>query len=76
MDHYVYDETIEVVPYVGTWIEIPKESTLTITAWVVPYVGTWIEISITGQQKKKVQVVPYVGTWIEILPPHCHNHRG
>ena len=34
----------EVVPYVGTWIEIIKSFTEHGLIIVVPYVGTWIEI--------------------------------
>ena len=35
----------DVVPYVGTWIEIAGTATGTTKATVVvPYVGTWIEI--------------------------------
>ena len=35
---------IEVVPYVGTWIEIRNVIELHKDRTVVPYVGTWIEI--------------------------------
>ena len=34
----------QVVPYVGTWIEIGNHSTDNQMLHVVPYVGTWIEI--------------------------------
>ena len=34
-----------VVPYVGTWIEILSASASISAGVVVPYVGTWIEIS-------------------------------
>ena len=35
----------QVVPYVGTWIEIISISGLSSADTVVPYVGTWIEIT-------------------------------
>ena len=63
-----YAEGDDVVPYVGTWIEI---NTLTAKADrrknVVPYVGTWIEIFRPCRSSAYSRVVPYVGTWIEIL---------
>ena len=34
----------DVVPLVGTWIEIPEYMQIGIVAPVVPLVGTWIEI--------------------------------
>ena len=60
----------QVVPYVGTWIEIMK---LFSTCWpdlVVPYVGTWIEMIRCAMSWAARSVVPYVGTWIEILKMH------
>ena len=41
-----YTQDIHVVPYVGTWIEIPSVEAPTNYGLVVPYVGTWIEIRI------------------------------
>ena len=35
----------DVVPYVGTWIEIIKILRRSRWIFVVPYVGTWIEIT-------------------------------
>ena len=35
----------QVVPYVGTWIEIFEKMELFQEKKVVPYVGTWIEMS-------------------------------
>ena len=35
----------DVVPYVGTWIEISRSLLHIVIDRVVPYVGTWIEIS-------------------------------
>ena len=56
----------EVVPHVGTWIEIGCPSFLKSLFTVVPHVGTWIEIvSLIGRLSKD-PVVPHVGTWIEI----------
>ena len=34
----------EVVPHVGTWIEIVESSDGGVLAAVVPHVGTWIEM--------------------------------
>ena len=34
----------DVVPYVGTWIEIGRHSSMFQAYKVVPYVGTWIEM--------------------------------
>ena len=43
-------ETEEVVPYVGTWIEIELIAQ-GFSVWiVVPYVGTWIEIYSQGSR--------------------------
>jgi len=36
---------MDVVPHVGTWIEIGGGSTDDPAAPVVPHVGTWIEMS-------------------------------
>ena len=36
----------DVVPYVGTWIEMLAHCELFHRARVVPYVGTWIEIAL------------------------------
>ena len=58
---------LQVVPYVGTWIEISNKKTISQVAKVVPYVGTWIEISSIDKYSNKTRVVPYVGTWIEML---------
>ena len=57
----------EVVPLVGTWIEIYLMSYFLPDAPVVPLVGTWIEISKPLSKAKIQIVVPLVGTWIEIL---------
>ena len=43
-DYKIIHVTINVVPYVGTWIEIPKHQLCLSHKQVVPYVGTWIEI--------------------------------
>ena len=40
----------QVVPYVGTWIEIAMLSFWKTARGVVPYVGTWIEIGLKGEQ--------------------------
>ena len=55
-----------VVPYAGTWIEIPVFSAIKLVNTVVPYAGTWIEIILPFTTEKFVSVVPYAGTWIEI----------
>ena len=34
----------QVVPHVGTWIEIWNSSEISLQIEVVPHVGTWIEI--------------------------------
>ena len=39
-------EADNVVPYVGTWIEISSGSISLYRGQVVPYVGTWIEIPL------------------------------
>ena len=60
---------LEVVPLVGTWIEIKNA-----IRWmqgklnVVPLVGTWIEIPVLLSSFSVLFVVPLVGTWIEISP--------
>ena len=58
--------SVNVVPYVGTWIEICFENGQFLPDEVVPYVGTWIEISLLEKEEEAKEVVPYVGTWIEI----------
>ena len=35
---------MNVVPYVGTWIEMKRNILAMRNRMVVPYVGTWIEI--------------------------------
>ncbi len=44
------DPIEEVVPFVGTWIEIPSRLAMRSGGFVVPFVGTWIEI---GKWKRK-----------------------
>ena len=56
----------QVVPYVGTWIEMTDNQIKRLTGNVVPYVGTWIEIQKMAVCRWIHLVVPYVGTWIEI----------
>ena len=56
----------QVVPYVGTWIEMFWYCGRCYSTIVVPYVGTWIEIPYTVMTMTDACVVPYVGTWIEI----------
>ena len=60
-------ESILVVPYVGTWIEMVIRMIIHRRLRVVPYVGTWIEIVTSFGRSITALVVPYVGTWIEIL---------
>ena len=59
-------ERLNVVPLVGTWIEICKKWGESKKEGVVPLVGTWIEIRNSEKQHWKGRVVPLVGTWIEI----------
>ena len=56
----------EVVPFVGTWIEIKKTWVDGEVITVVPFVGTWIEIPSRLAMRSGGFVVPFVGTWIEI----------
>ena len=58
----------QVVPYVGTWIEIRSVGSANQqNDFVVPYVGTWIEMARLIRACSWLIVVPYVGTWIEIF---------
>ena len=59
-------KSLDVVPYVGTWIEIVSFISLNTPPSVVPYVGTWIEILMIFNSSWASVVVPYVGTWIEM----------
>ena len=34
---------LQVVPYIGTWIETGRENDAGFIIRVVPYIGTWIE---------------------------------
>ena len=56
-----------VVPYVGTWIEMSMNRRRMMLPVVVPYVGTWIEIILDVAIRQDGGVVPYVGTWIEMM---------
>ena len=69
---------LNVVPYVGTWIEMNPSSEDHCHRWVVPYVGTWIEICFRRFWAISHNVVPYVGTWIEIssLPEREKQKKG
>ena len=58
---------MQVVPLVGTWIEIFLKRNQAPTMEVVPLVGTWIEIDHHPNLPKMPYVVPLVGTWIEII---------
>ena len=65
--YVLFSITFAVVPYVGTWIEIPTLKEVLTVDEVVPYVGTWIEILCGRRTSTTRKVVPYVGTWIEII---------
>ena len=69
-----------VVPLVGTWIEIPYLPVCALFGKVVPLVGTWIEIGQSGYKHGGKEVVPLVGTWIEILDnmirKYCTHSRS
>ena len=41
-----FNDGLEVVPYIGTWIETLTPLDLLYANWVVPYIGTWIETYI------------------------------
>ena len=47
---YAKVNNIDVVPYIGTWIETPRFIRLPSTIDVVPYIGTWIETSVVIQR--------------------------
>ncbi len=62
----------DVVPLVGTWIEIISVHIGLCYGVVVPLVGTWIEINVSLFSNLIASVVPLVGTWIEIQDaPNC-----
>ena len=42
MPQQIYN-AVQVVPYIGTWIETIGEFKMMSTENVVPYIGTWIE---------------------------------
>ena len=65
---------LDVVPYVGTWIEIDEVGdSCDDDSLVVPYVGTWIEIFLEVKEGACDEVVPYVGTWIEMAPKYVSS---
>ena len=66
------NNTINVAPYVGAWIETWKKSELIMIGDVAPYVGAWIETIHRHDDKTSQTVAPYVGAWIET---HCES-RG
>ena len=47
------DTEPEVVPYVGTWIEITKLYCHKPRYRVVPYVGTWIEMKVLQESDER-----------------------
>ena len=69
-------QVVPVVPYVGTWIEIPTYPLLPDHYHVVPYVGTWIEIVGKVNDALGETVVPYVGTWIEMRKQRSKPHQS
>ena len=56
---------VEVVPYIGTWIETRQRYSGHPSRYVVPYIGTWIETCRYCSCQYCRRVVPYIGTWIE-----------
>ncbi|HHP1111570.1 MULTISPECIES: hypothetical protein [Bacillus cereus group] len=40
----VQADFINIVPYIGAWIEIPADATSLPTFCVAPHIGAWIEI--------------------------------
>ena len=67
--------SVEVVPYIGTWIETGAFSQSPILGIVVPYIGTWIETDIERLARQGIPVVPYIGTWIETYQKHKKAQR-
>ena len=69
------DSKIQVVPYIGTWIETSYGKKISRCPEVVPYIGTWIETYGKIVELSEIGVVPYIGTWIEtrIAPYHNRN---
>ena len=49
--------SLEVVPYIGTWIETISILILSFGGGVVPYIGTWIEtdnaIKLSGLEVRR-----------------------
>ena len=64
---YAKVNNIDVVPYIGTWIETIGKTVTLHGASVVPYIGTWIETTLFRKSRKATSVVPYIGTWIETV---------
>ncbi len=48
---YAKVNNIDVVPYIGTWIETIGKTVTLHVASVVPYIGTWIETSNWGVRR-------------------------
>mgnify|MGYP005801655879 CR=1 FL=1 len=51
---------VDVVPYVGTWIEILRSASTFQKYVVVPYVGTWIEMT---SWREMAQISMSFPTW-------------
>ena len=64
-------KALDVVPYIGTWIETVLHAYTKQRYVVVPYIGTWIETPSFFALLVKTNVVPYIGTWIETPYPGC-----
>ena len=62
-------ETSDVTPFTGVWIEIADSRIDPPHGSVTPFTGVWIEIGISGGISWLVEVTPFTGVWIEITCP-------
>ena len=73
----------QVVPYVGTWIEIRTRPSPLCPSPVVPYVGTWIEIHCAVKETERTRSRSLRGNADRNVPvreiscsAHCRSLRG
>ena len=57
---------LNVAPFAGAWIEMPRQIQRQKAIQVAPFAGAWIEIFIASLKNCNRPVAPFAGAWIEI----------
>ena len=67
MPEWIWNETENVAPFAGAWIEIYEIDGYPKSEAVAPFAGAWIEIFLAPNLPDSLHVAPFAGAWIEII---------